>query len=335
MSAGAALGASLLAVLATPASWVLALLSFLLRGGIVLVLLPVVTVPSAVGLGNVLGPALTDLVLGDTMTALVLVSGTTLVVLAAWLGIGGWIAAAAEAETIRLVAADEEVGAAGVAASPRRVAGRILVARLVVLLPLLLALAVGGVRVVTVAYRELTVPSGPGLPLVTRVAAGAAESLAVILVAWLAAEVLGALAARHIALRGRMVGGALRDAILDVVRHPFGVLLATVLPLATLVLVLVPSAVASGATWGALRTTLVGDASPVVVAGLVLLFVVLWLGGLVLVGLVSAWRGAVWTVLVARTFGGVTTTRPGEWSSAPERGTLTGLRPDGADQDSR
>jgi hypothetical protein len=71
MSAGAALGASLLAVLATPASWVLALLSFLLRGGIVLVLLPVVTVPSAVGLGNVLGPALTDLVLGDTMTALV------------------------------------------------------------------------------------------------------------------------------------------------------------------------------------------------------------------------------------------------------------------------
>jgi hypothetical protein len=336
MNLGAALGASLLAVLATPATWVLGLLSFLLRGGLLVVLLPIVTVPSAVGIGNLLGPALTALVLGDTMGGLLVVSAAVLLVLALWLGICGWIAAAAEAESIRLVAEDEEVGAApAVLASTPRVAGRILVARLLSMLPLLIALAVGGVQVVGVAYRELTVPTGSGAPLVTRVAAGAAESLALILVAWLVGEALGALAARYVALGGRRVLGALWAAIVDLVRHPLAVLFGAILPLATLLVVLVPTAVATGAAWSALRTVLIEDDGTVAAVALVALLVVLWLGGLVLIGLVSAWRGAVWTVLVARTFGGVRSTRPGEWSGTAERGTLTGLRPDGADQDSR
>jgi hypothetical protein len=334
MSAGVALGAALLAVLATPATWVLALVAFLLRGGWLIVLLPIVTVPSAVGVGNVVGPTLTRLVLGDPAGGVALGAGALLVV-ALWLGVAGWIAAAAEAETIRLIVADEEVGGAGELPAGRRVAGRILVARLVAALPLLLAIAAGGVRVALVAYRELTVPSGTGIPLVTRVAAGAADALALILVAWLAGEVIGALAARHIGLRDRSVLGALADGLVDTVRHPLSTLLGSVLPLATLILVIVPTAFATGAAWGALRTALTDAAAPVLALGLVLLFVVLWLGGLVLIGLVSAWRGAVWTVLVARTFGGVAATRPGEWSTAPERGTLTGLRPDGADQDSR
>ena len=335
MTAGAALGASLLAVLATPATWVLALLTFFLRGGILLVLLPIVTVPSAVGVGNVVGPVLTDLVLGDARTGILVLGGGGLLVLALWLGLGGWLAAAAEAESIRLVAADEEVGVSVVPVRPRQVATRILVARLVAWLPLLIALVVGSARLVIVSYRELTVPSAGGAPLVVRVAAGSIDALFLIAVAWLLGEVVGGLAARHVALRGRRIPGALREAIVDLVRHPLAVLGGALVPLLALVAVLVPSAVATSATWGALRTTLSDDVGGLIQLGLVILLVVLWLGGLVLVGLVGAWRGAVWTVLVARTFGGVPSTRPGEWSTGPERGTLTGLRSDKADHDAR
>ena len=335
MTGRAALGASLLAVLATPATWILALLTFLLRGGMLLVLLPIVTVPSAVGLGNVIGPALTDLVLGDPRTGLLVLGGGGLLFLGLWLGVGGWVAAVAEAESIRLVAADEEVGARMARVRPRRVTARILVARLAAWVPLLIALVVGSARLAIVSYHELTVPSGGGAPLVLRVAAGSIDALFLIVVAWLLGEIVGGLAARHIALGGARIPRALRVAVVELVRHPLTVLGAAVLPLLVLVAVLVPSAVATSAAWGALRTTLTDDAAMLAQLGLVVLLVVLWLGGLVLAGLVGAWRGAVWTVLVARTFGGVPATRPGEWSATPERGNLTNLRSDGADLDSR
>ena len=334
MTARAALGASLLAVLATPATWLLGLLSFLLRGGIVLAVLPIVTVPSVVGLGNVLGPALTDLVLGDTRTVLLVAAGGTALIAAVWLGLGGWVAAAAEAEAIRLVVADEEVGGDRPAVPARSVAGRILVARLVAWLPLFIAAVVGTARLVLVSYRELTAPSTGG-PLVLRVALGSIDALFLIILAWLVGEIVGALTARHLALHGVSIGGALRRGVVDLVRHPITVLAAALVPLLALVAVAIPSAAATGSAWGALRTTLADDAGPLIQAAFVVLLVILWLGALVLIGLASAWRGAVWTVLVARTFGGVAPTRPGEWSEPDAHGTLTDLRSDDADRDPR
>ena len=46
MSAGAALVASLMVTLANPATWVLGLVTFLLRGGLLVVLAPIVVIPS-------------------------------------------------------------------------------------------------------------------------------------------------------------------------------------------------------------------------------------------------------------------------------------------------
>ena len=45
---------ALLVTLATPATWPLALATFLVRGGVILVLLPIVVLPTTVGLGNTL-----------------------------------------------------------------------------------------------------------------------------------------------------------------------------------------------------------------------------------------------------------------------------------------
>ena len=126
--------------LATPATWPLALATFLVRGGIVLVLLPIVVLPTT-------GRA-RDLVRADAHVRRVRVDpgpghrrGRAVGVVAiAWLVVGGWLAAALEAEGARIVARDEEVVALGpagaapaaaTATSSSRVAARILAARLI------------------------------------------------------------------------------------------------------------------------------------------------------------------------------------------------------------
>ena len=62
MTVGATLVASLLLALARPRTWPLALATFLLRGGILVVLAPIVVLPSAVAVGNVLTPLLSNVV---------------------------------------------------------------------------------------------------------------------------------------------------------------------------------------------------------------------------------------------------------------------------------
>ncbi len=64
MTLGAGLVAPLLITLARPSIWPLAFVAFLLRGGIVVVLAPIVVLPSAVGLANVLAPAITSIAFG-------------------------------------------------------------------------------------------------------------------------------------------------------------------------------------------------------------------------------------------------------------------------------
>ena len=59
MTRGAALTRALLATLATPVTWPLALAAFLLRGGILVFTLPILVLPTPVGLGNVLAPTIT------------------------------------------------------------------------------------------------------------------------------------------------------------------------------------------------------------------------------------------------------------------------------------
>lgn len=81
---------------------------------------------------------------------------------------------------------------------------------------------------------------------------------------------------------------------------------------AALVVVLATTGLAAGATWNALGAALsVGDASMATTL-LLLVFVGLFGGGLVLIGLVCAWRAAIWTMVVGGTFGGGNGTRSGD-----------------------
>lgn len=349
MTLGATLVASALATLARPTTWVLALLGFLVRGGIVVLVAPIVVVPSAVGLANAVTPTITTMAFTGLSNGVVAMVATLVGVVVLWLVGGGLIAAAAEAEAVSEIAEDDELRSGGhgrvdhwaergpaLERRPRaRWSRRIVVARSLAALPLVLALAAGAVRLVGVAYRELTVPSETVTPVVARIAQGAPEALIAILLGWMLAEIVGALAARRIVLADDGVIRATAFAVRRLVRHPVRSLAAFAVPLLALVAVVAPIAAATSVAWDAVRASFSSGSSPIVAVALVALLVVLWTGGLVLVGLVTAWRSAVWTADVAGTFGGVTGARPGDWRPADPSANLGDLRPRGSDPDAR
>ena len=330
MNRGAALVGALLTTLEMPATWPLGLATFLIRGGLALVLLPIVVLPTPVGFGNVVAPALTSIALGSVSVELVIVAIVSAMAILGWLLLGGWVAAFLEAEVVRMVAVDEGVRAlaeptddgmrAALTAVPSRPAGtarvatRILAARLVALLPLAVVLAVGTVRIVLVTYRELTSPLETSTPIVLRVLRATPEVVIAVILAWMIGEMIGAIAARRIALAGDRVLPALRGAIVTCARHPLATLARFWLPTVVLIAMVTVCAIGAGSAWTAVGAVLDGSPDELAIFGVVAMFVGLWLVALVVIGVVSAWRAAVWTVaevLRQGTFGGLADRRPG------------------------
>lgn len=299
----AALSGALLITLATPATWPLALAAFLLRGGLLLVVLPIVVLPSPVGLGNLLAPTLMTLVLGGSSVGVVLIVGTLALALAVWVVVGGLIAASLEAESARIVARDD--GLADDAASSHPAApglsrfgeaSRVLAVRLLAHLPTGLAVVWGSARLVSLTYRELTSPLDVATPIALRVLRAAPEVVVAIVVVWMAGEIVGAIAARRIALGGAGAVRALRDAAMSALRHPLTGLVGFGLPTLTLLLVLASSALSAAAAWDTVRVAMRSSGDPLSAAATVVLFVAVWIVGLLLIGVTSAWRAAVWSV---------------------------------------
>ncbi len=323
MTLGATLLASFLITVSRPATWPLGLLGFLVRGGFVLVLVPIVMLPSAVGLANVVAPLIEDIAFGRRPDELATLAGVGLLVALAWLIGGGLIGAAAEADLVRRVFEDEELidhGPSRITSERPGRAWRVLVVRLIAHGPLVVALAWGALRIVTVTYRELTVPSDVTLPIALRIALGTPDAVAVIVLAWLVGEAVGALAARRVIVLGDGVAAALRGGLGRFLRAPLRGLSMAALTSALLVVVLAASGFAGSAAWDGVRGALAFDGDPVAILLLVAVFIGLFLGGLVLLAVVSTWRNAVWTVDLAGTFGG---------SDPSDRGTgggSTGLR---------
>jgi hypothetical protein len=299
MSPRAALADALLITLATPATWPLALAAFLLRGGLLLVLLPIVVLPSPVSLANVLGPVLTTVVLSGVPVELAVLVGVMALAAVVWVLGGGLIAAAVEAEGARMVAGRGD-GLDRGTPSERGISGqaalRILTARLVAHLPTIVVFLWGAARLVSVAYRELTSPSDVVSPIVWRVLRGAPEVILVLVVIWAAGEIIGGLAARRIILGGVDVPRALGQAAGAMIRHPLVAIVGFWVPAIGLALVLVPSALAAAVAWGAVRVAMGTSTNPIGPMLAVLVFVALWTVGVLLIAVTTAWRAAVWSV---------------------------------------
>ena len=71
--------------------------------------LPVLVLPTPVGIGNVLAPSLMSVAFGQISVGLV--AGTVAIAasVVGWLCIGGWLAGLLEAEAARMIARDEDV----------------------------------------------------------------------------------------------------------------------------------------------------------------------------------------------------------------------------------
>ena len=346
MSRGGAILASLLVTLGRPAWWLFALAAFLVRGGFVVFLVPIVVLPSPLAISNVAAPVVVPMALGRIGPEVFVVLIVAGAVLFGWLLLGGTVAAATDVALTReavAAAADEGVAPQTPPTPPpehgappiggerrdRALVGTIVAARLLAWLPLAAALAIGLVRIVAVTYVELTRPAELESPLALRVAVGAAGELIVMAVAWLFGEVVGGLATRWIVLDGASVGRALAAAANDVVRRPGSTLLPWLVTTAMLFTILGGTVGAAGVAWSRVIVALSARTpDPATVAISLVIFVAIWLAALILGGLFAAIRSSVLTFEHVRvraqtgTFGASVHHRPGDRSIADRGGSL-------------
>jgi hypothetical protein len=296
--------AALLLALGRPTWWLLAVAGFLVRGGIVVFLLAIVSLPSPLVLSNIFGPLVVPLAFGTLLPTTAILLALALATALFWLVAGSWFAAATEVALIReSVRAAEDEGLGGRVAAPasrRRTSARVAAAHLIAHIPTAFALAFGGMAIVVSTYRELTNPSDSG-PIVLRVVVSAALPIALIVASWLVGELVGGHAARRIVLEDAAVLAAVGRGALDLVRHPLGGLLVPLLMTAIL-------AVDLGAVLGivAIVLTDVRDrlihplADPLATLLTVATLGAAWSLALIVTGLIAAWRGAAMTLDHAR-----------------------------------
>jgi hypothetical protein len=288
------LQSALAATLTTPEGWAMALAAFLVRGGILLVILPIVALPTPAGFITAVSPTIEQLLLGTPSLAgsiLAAAALTSVVVVLGWAGLAGaWI----DDALVREAAASDELDLAWeptTTISSWRAFGL----RLAAHIPTLLALGYAIVRVVLVGYAQFTAPDDPGVPVVDRVIARVPDALGVVVIAWLFGEVVGALAARR-AAAGLSNGGALLGSVRQLFR-PRGI--ATfVATSALLVVTTVPFALAAERAWEHVRSYLLFGADAVQLTAAIVVLVATWVLGLTIVGAALAWRATAWTAEV-------------------------------------
>jgi hypothetical protein len=276
---------------------VLALAAFLVRGGILLVLLPIVVLPSPAELSGLTGPTFMGgglqsptplLVMLVAVTSLVLV---TIVLVTTVLGT--WL----EVELIAAMELDEAFTTVRGSRPRARIGlGPAIEARLATHLPTAVALVAGLVVLTGAATDEMLSPQGTG-PLVVRILLRAPLVPIAVVLAWLLGETWAGLAIRHLAVVAS-VRAALRRGLRDLVRpSAIGTLLATSIVVGLLVLALWA---AVGHAFARLPPLLTEPSEPAFVLIALGLLVGTWAASLWLLGIGLAWRSAAWTAEVLR-----------------------------------
>lgn len=293
-----------------PRLWAYALVAFLARGGLLVLALPIVVLPTFIGISNVVGPASVSAAGPGPRLVAMIVAGCAAVALLAVTGT--LVAAAAETALHRATVApgtDEPSGGGDSVSSfmvrepqggARGATARVAVLRLVLLVPVAVATALAVPAWVAVAYRELTLPGDVAVPLVLRVLAGAPAASIAVLVAWLAAETAGGFATRRAVLFGAGVPRALAGGIVDPLRAPAGTALTVALALGLSAVVLVPAVWAVTAAWDAARRVLTGEIDAVAALLVALALAAAWTVALLLAGIAAAGRATLMTAELLR-----------------------------------
>jgi hypothetical protein len=339
------LAASALVVLSRPWLAAIALAGFLARGGIVALLVPIVVLPTPAGLANVFAPFVVQLYFGHVSAGVIALVALVATGVVAWLLIGGAVGALSEVALIRAGAADDELTLGSEArvdqqAPGTRIVVKVLLARLIAHLPLLIVLAWSAGRIYQATYSELTSPFEVVTPLIVRILTDVPDAIVAVVVTWLLGEVAGGLAARYLVLGERSSIDAVIRGWWHLLRHPrssIGTLFAT--DLVALLAVATAYAIAS-IGWDLVEATVLDSGNPLLAIGAVVALVAAWLASLIVVGLVVCWRSVFWTAEWLRlrplrvagagtptvrsvgTIGGDDDVRTGDWSSANPSGTV-------------
>ena len=208
------------------------------------------------------------------------------------------------------VAADEGLVPLAAENAPlRRGAGAVAVIRLLGLIPLAIALVAAAQPLYLAVYQELILPEELRTPLLLRVLADIPGALLWLAVAWLLGDAAASLSVRRLLLEGRSIGAAWALGWLGLVRRPWRVLGTALATTSVLLLLLLPGDPRCGHRLGAAPGAAHRGGRSLAIAFGVLLFVAVWVAGLVLVGAAAAFRGAAWTFELVR--------RPGP--SSPHR----------------
>ncbi len=292
-----------------PRLWAYALVAFLARGGVVVLALPIVVLPTFIGIANVVGPASVSAagpsprLVGLIVAAVAAVA--TLVV------VGTLVAAAAETALHRAtVTPDADAPSRSDRSDPslavappgatRRAVARVAALRLLLLVTVAAVTVVAVPAWIGVAYRELTLPSDVAAPLVLRVVVGAPAASVAVLLAWLATEVVGGFATRRAVLFGASVPRALAGGAVDPLRAPVGTLLTVAVALVLSVGLLLPAVWAVAAAWDAARRALVGEIDPISALVVALALAAAWTVALLLAGIAAAARATLATAELLR-----------------------------------
>ena len=309
LGARASVGVALAVVIADPVLWLLGSLGFLARGGLLLLALPILALPSLVELTTLLGPdAIGGAGLSARLVTLILVA---LAVLGSSVLAGVVCAAFAEAVAFERVVGSTEIrddvasgraGAAAASARPR------LVLRLVWLQLRLLpvcGLVVGALalRLVEAVRGEYFLPRSLEVPFVIRVVQAAAPEIALVLATLVAVDLLGAVASRRVlvaSLHPARDHGPITGAVGEIVRRPWSVARTFCLAWLVSLAAAVPVLLAVTMAWRVLIAVYApsdpGSFDAVAAALVTVLFVAVWLAALLLLGVASALRGTLWTL---------------------------------------
>jgi hypothetical protein len=304
--------AALLAALARPGWWALALAAFMVRGGFLIALLPIVSIPTAADATNAFAPTIEGLIYGrpsleNLVAGTLLISGAFLA-LCGLVFAGSWL----DLALLRETTSDPELELGWSPAN--RSVTLALAIRLVAHLPTVVAMGYAVFRVIGVLYVELTSPGDTASPMALRILAQAPDALLAVGIAWLFGETVGGLAARRVAA-GEPVAAAFGRSIRQFASvRGLATLAATTAALGAL---LVPYVLTVATAWENVRVALFADAGAMLTFTALVLMVSTWVLGLALLGALLCWRATAWTVQVAPQSG--TVTQPMLQASEPSR----------------
>jgi hypothetical protein len=299
---------------------VVALAGFLLRGGIVLLMLPSVVLPSVLGLAAATGVQAFGID-GRPTPWLFEVAVMVSLAVGLWLALAVTIGSLIDVWLIEAALGRDERAAGRPRPLPDlRIVLDLAGIRAVCLVPLVGTIFWAGSRVYDTVYRELTTPTDLATPLPLRVVEDAADAILVVALIWLASEVIAAIAVRRLVLLDAGIWRSIAGAFVHVTRRPvssastvivtFGAsIVATGLAMASTAVTFDWCRVAARSpqplplTVGLGSLTATRDFRPVVFILATMALAAAWVATLAVSGIASAWRSAA---LTTETAAGVT-----------------------------